>query len=201
MTRSEYQSTDPDDFKFIVTTALVGYLGIITADGYPRVVPLNFVADGETVYFHSGNHGEMFEALKVKPKVSFSIDIPYSVIPSYWISKISAAAATMFYKSILIKGRAVPVADIDEKVHGLRLITEKYQPEGGYRPIKPEETAYHPILKNTMVYRIDPDHIELRVKFNQKKSSDYKKKIIRKLEERRQGPDLATAAILKKMLD
>ena len=201
MTRSEYKSSDPNDFEFIVTTALVGYLGIFTPDGYPRVVPLNFAADGETIYFHGANRGEKFEVLKAEPKVSFSIDIPYSVIPSYWTSKISAAAATMFFKSILIKGRAVVVTDIDEKIRGLRLITEKYQPEGGYRPIKSDEPAYNPILKNTMVYRIDPDQAELRVKFNQKKSSDYKRKLIRNLEERNQGPDLATAKILKKMLD
>jgi nitroimidazol reductase NimA-like FMN-containing flavoprotein (pyridoxamine 5'-phosphate oxidase superfamily) len=200
MDQSKDKSADSHEFEVVAGKALVGHLGINTPDGYPRVVPLNFVADGQIIYFHGAHHGEMCEVLKTEPKVTFSIDRPYSVIPSYWISKISAAASTMFYKSILVKGRAVVVDDIDEKIRALSLLTKKYQPEGGYRPIKEDEPAYNPILKNTMVYRIDTDRIDIRINFHQKKNSAHKKKLIHFLEERGQGPDIETAAILKEML-
>lgn len=200
MRKSEYASGDHHDFEFLVTNALVGYLGILTQDGYPRVIPMNFAADGKIIYFHGATFGEKHEALKSGPKVTFSIDIPYSVIPSHWTSKISAGAATMLYKSTLIKGRCRIVDDVDKKVHALQLITNKYQPDGGYRPITADEPTYNPLLKNTAVFRIDADHIDIKVNFRQRKNPDYKKKIIRKLEERSQGPDLATAEILRKLL-
>jgi hypothetical protein len=43
MRRSELESKDPADFAALMSTS-VGHLGIITPDGYPRVVPVNFAA-------------------------------------------------------------------------------------------------------------------------------------------------------------
>jgi len=201
MTRSEYETANPEEFRIIVETAPVGYLGILTPDGYPRVVPLNFVADGEIIYFHGANRGEMYEVLKEEPKVTFSIDLPYSVIPSYWTSKKSAGAATMFYKSALVKGRCRLVDTPDEKARILALLTARYQPEGGHDPIRHDSRTYKHILKATIVYRIDPDRVDVHVNFRQKKSDDYKRKLIRKLEERGRGTDLATAEIIHAMLE
>ncbi|MBU0982801.1 MAG: pyridoxamine 5'-phosphate oxidase family protein, partial [candidate division Zixibacteria bacterium] len=52
MRRHEYTCDDPDAFAAIVNETSIGNLGIVTPDGYPRVVPVNFAVIGETVYFH-----------------------------------------------------------------------------------------------------------------------------------------------------
>jgi uncharacterized protein len=200
MTGRQHSDVYSSDELRDILSALVGHVGIMTPDGYPRVVPMNFAADGNTIYFHGGIHGELFTVMSASPKVTFSVDIPYSVVPSYWTSQISAGAATMLYKSILIKGQGIIVFDPDEKIAALRLITEKYQPEGGYKPITRDEPTYHSLLKGTAVYRINPDRIDVRINLRQKKSVEYRRKLIERLEHRAQGPDLATADVIRNML-
>lgn len=181
--------------------ALVGQLGLLTQDGYPRVIPVNFIADGDIIYFHGAVHGEKFGLLSDGPPVTFSMYIPYSVIPSYWIAGDNAGGATMYFKSVLIKGRCLIADSAVEKVHALQLLMDKYQPEGGYLPITLENPDYRSLLEKTAVFRIEPDQIHLKVKFHQKKSREFKLAVIRHLEKRRRGPDLATAEVLRSMLE
>jgi len=201
MRRSEYESHDLADFAHVTETATVGYLGLATADGYPSVVPLNFVAIAGQIYFHGAVKGEKYDILKTGPRVTFSATLPYSYIPSHLISPKNACGGTMLYKSVLIKGRAKLVNNSREKVAALRRLTEKYQPEGGYEPIAPKGDAYQSVLKRTAVFRVDPDQIDVRVNVRQNKSVRYRRRLIARLEERGEPLDLATAEVLKNMLD
>jgi nitroimidazol reductase NimA-like FMN-containing flavoprotein (pyridoxamine 5'-phosphate oxidase superfamily) len=196
----KYKSDDHQAIDRVLSTAPVGHLGILTPDGYPRVVPLNYVSCGETIYFHGARHGEKYEVLQSGPKVSFNVDIPYSVIPSNWTSKSNAGTATMFYESVLIKGRCTIVENPDEKTMALQKLMEKFQPEGGYKPISNDEPIYQSLLSKTAIFRIEADQVDLKVKFNQDKSPEYKQMLILELEKRSEGMDLKTAEVLRTML-
>ena len=87
MRRDEHSSSSDEDFRYVADHAVVGHLGLIAPSGFPRIVPLNFAAINNVVYFHGAKEGEKFDILKNTPQVSFSIDIPYSFIPSYFESK------------------------------------------------------------------------------------------------------------------
>jgi nitroimidazol reductase NimA-like FMN-containing flavoprotein (pyridoxamine 5'-phosphate oxidase superfamily) len=199
MTNSDYETFDPGDFES-VSAVPVGSLGIMTDDAYPRVVPVNFVAVRRKVYFHGAAHGEKHRLLKASPPVTFSAYLPYSIIPSYWIHKDNAGGATMFFKSLLWRGRCRIVDDLEEKAGMLQRLMEKYQPEGGFVAVTAEEPQYRDLLGRTIVFRIDADRIHLRVKFHQKRDAAYKISLIHLLEQRRQGPDMATAKVLRGML-
>lgn len=201
MRRSEYQCHDPEEFRHIVETAPVGHLGIITPDGYPRVVPMNFAADGEIIYLHSANEGEKYEVMLTSPKVTFSAEIDYAYIPSYWTSKISAGTATMFYKSTLIKGQGNVLDDDAERIHGLQLLMDKYQPEGGFEPLKIDSKIYRHLMKATAVYKIIPHHVDVKINFREKKSREYNEMLIRRLKERNGPRDDATIFEIQKILD
>jgi len=187
------------ELAFLAEKAPVGYLGIITPDGYPRVVPFNFSVLGRLVYLHGAAHGETFEYMSRGEKVTFSIDLAYSCLPSFWTSKISACASSVLYRSALVKGRGSIVTEVAEKIKGLTLLMEKYQPEGGYQAIDPESRTYRNILKATAVYCIQPDIITFRINMRQKKSRPYNLALIKKLEERGQPIDLETAREIKKL--
>jgi len=58
MKREKFLSDDPQQIAEILNTARIGQVGIITPDGYPRVVPINFVAIGDKIYFHTAREGE-----------------------------------------------------------------------------------------------------------------------------------------------
>lgn len=201
MRRSEYSSDDPAEFDFIAGQAMVGYLGILTSDGYPRVVPVNFVAKGQIIYIHGAVAGEKYEAIKANPRVTFSVDIPYSVIPSYWISGENARGATMLYKSILIKGKAQSVENNQEKCAALQSLMEKYQPEGRFLPIDPDQPEYENMLKITAVYRINPEKITVKNNFPSQKTRDFKANLIKNLRERGEKIDLKTAKELEKLCE
>ncbi len=200
MEKIDYAIDDEKEFNLITRQALVGYLGIITADGYPRVVPMNFAAEGNIIYIHGEKRGETYEALSNNQKVTFSLDLQYSFLPSYWTSKINACATTMLYRSALVKGTGKVVDSLEERIKGLQLMMDKYQPEGGFIEMKPDEKAYRGLFKSTAVYRIDPDIVSVKVNFRQKKSKKYNQMLVEKLETRAQGPDMLTAGEIRKML-
>ena len=91
-------------------------------EDYPYVVPVSFgmqvIDDIVTLYFHGPHRGRKFELLQKQPKVCVEGDIFLKVEPtSYGI--------TTRYESVIGFGTVEPTTG-EEKVHGLRAITEHY---------------------------------------------------------------------------
>lgn len=194
------ESFDRALFDSISAYPMVGYLGIMTPDQYPRVVPVNFVTIGDRVYFHGAQSGEKHDAFARGQKVTFCIAIPYAVIPSYWRSTDYACPATQFFKSILIRGHGVIVHDPDEKAAALQALMEKHQPDIGFRPIDASDPLYAKALDEVAVFRIDPERIDIRSKFGENLSRETRLVLIEKLKERNEGLDPETAMEMEKRL-
>jgi len=188
-------------YEMLTRRVTVGHLGIITPDGYPRAVPVNFAAVGEKVYFHGASSGEKYDAFAAGQRVTFSIDLPYSAIPSYWRSEDYACPATQFFKSVLIRGRGAIVNDTTEKATALQTLMEKHQPEGGFERITGDDPLYSKALAEVTVFRIDPDRIDVREKFGDHLSRETRQQLIGKLRERGRKRDLETALEMEKRLD
>ncbi len=197
----EKMSENIAEFDAIVRAADIGHLGIMTPDGYPRVVPVNFVAVGQTIYFHGATEGEKFQAFEARQKVTLSIAIAYAPIPSYWRAKDYACPANQFYKSVLIRGRARLADTPEEKATGLQALIEKHQPEGGYLKISADEPLYKKPIDEVAVYRIDPVKVDVRISFGQEYKPEVRQELIRKLEERGNPMDRETAEEIRKTLD
>lgn len=200
MRKGEYELNDPEEFERIIQNGEVGYLGILTPDGFPRVVPVNYVFSQGYLYFHGAPAGEKFSVFKTNPKVSFTVAIPYSIIPSYWLGTENACPITIFYHCVAIRGYGEITDTLEEKAMALQMLMEKYQPEGGYRPISPDEASYQKILEKTAVFRIKPSQTSIKVHFGQNLSAQAKQELIRRLEERDQRMDRKTAEELRKTL-
>lgn len=184
MRRSEFLSEEEAEFREIVERAHVGYLGLVDTKGYPRIVPLNFVAIGQTIYFHGAREGEKFELLSRSPKASFSVDLPFALITSYWQSKRSAEPTSYFFKSLHVRGQGMEVNDLDEKAGALQAMMEKYQPEGGYEPIETTNRMYRKPLERVGVFKIVPEEITMKIKFGQNMDDRMIGKIIEGLRQR-----------------
>jgi len=193
--------SDGSVYELVAGRVTVGRLGIITPDGYPRVVPVNFAAIGDKVYFHGASSGEKYDALAANQKVTFSIDLAYSAIPSYWRSEGYACPATQFFKSVLIMGRGAIVADASEKANALQALMDRHQPEGGFERITSDNPLYSKALSEVTVFRIDPDRIDVREKFGDHLSRETNLQIIDKLRERQHERDLETALEMEKRID
>lgn len=177
MHRKEFEPQSyKSDFDFLCNRVDIGHLGLV--DGYPRIIPLNFVAVGWDIYFHGSLEGEKYNLFKDNPKATFSVDLPYSFIPSYWISEKYACSSSHYFKSFFIRGVGSFVDNIEEKALVLQKLMEKYQPERRCTTISSDLSLYTNALENVGVYKIAKIEISIKIKFGQNESDKTITKII-----------------------
>lgn len=192
MRRDDFLFTDDVFFNQVARNCQVGYLALITADGYPRSIALNFVATEKAIYFHGALAGEKFDIISTGTPVGFTMAWELSYIPSNWIGPEFACPATQLFKSVEIKGQCSVVTDLSEKAAGLQALMEKHQPEGNYLSFSPEEKMYKKALQHTGVFRVDMESWQGKARLYQEKPQDFQAKIISKLKERGLPVDLET---------
>ena len=120
MTKRERQVTDPAQIIHILDTAKVLHLGLSVNDE-PYVVPMNYgyrMEEGKlTLYLHSAVKGRKLDMMQANPKVFFSIDcdrMPFEGrVPCQY---------GMVYSSIMGRGRATMVEDVEEKKQAMSLL-------------------------------------------------------------------------------
>ncbi len=202
MRRNELSNSNQSVINQILDRTEVGSIGVVTADGYPRVIPINFVRLDEagTIGIHCAKDGAKWVAFQSEPKVTFSVYIAYSLIPSYWLSGKQGCGATHYFKSVQINGQATVPADAEIKAHMLQSLMEKFQPEGGYTKITTTERMYIKPIEETGVMIIKPERVSCKIKFGQGMPDHSHKKLITKLEERGEPIDLETAEEIRALL-
>jgi len=115
-----------------------GRISSIDENGYPQIIPMNFVYISDVIYMHSHVRGEKLDNIRRNQKVGFEVDKNLEFLPSYFSDPTDASLADTLYISVVIKGKASIVSDKEEKTTDLTSMMKKYLPEGGYEPIKPE---------------------------------------------------------------
>ena len=132
-----------------------GRIASIDKNGFPQIIPMNFVFINDVIYMHSHIRGEKLENIKRNGKVGFEVDRNLEFLPSHFFDPNDASLADTLYISVVMKGICVIVEDKVEKTLALNGLMKKYQPEGGYEPMNPEmdvlnEVAVIKIVPNTM---------------------------------------------------
>ncbi|MBQ2415170.1 MAG: pyridoxamine 5'-phosphate oxidase family protein [Alistipes sp.] len=93
-----------------------GYLSMRDEEGVYGV-PVNYVLDGETIYFHSASEGRKLRCVEYDPRVSFCVVGSVELQPQ---------ELTTNYRSVIVSGEASIVEDDELKRHVLRLLVVKY---------------------------------------------------------------------------
>ena len=148
-----------------------GRISSIDENGFPQIIPMNFVFINDTVYMHSHIRGEKLDNIRRNQKVGFEVDKSLEFLPSYFSDPTDASLADTLYISIVIKGNASIVSDKKEKTNALNSLMKKYQPEGGYEPINPDMD----VLKGVEVIKIIPESLRGKYKIGQ--NMDMKSRI------------------------
>lgn len=200
MRRHELESHDPKLFSELARRCEIGYLALVTADGTPRAVPLNFAAVEQTIYFHGAAAGEKSDLLQAGPRVSFMMALPYSLLPSHWMAKDYACPATHYFKSVDARGTCAPCDEAIDKARGLQALMEKYQPEGRFKPITADDPIYAKALRTVSVYRVAVETWSGKVKFGGNETVSVRRAMIERLRERGEPRDLETAREIEKTL-
>ena len=168
----------------------VGRVGSIDEQGYPQIIPMNFVyvksdqMDTQSgirnigaVYMHSHPVGEKIENIKRNSNVGFEVDSYVCFLPSYYFHPTDASQADTLYVSVVIKGKASIVQDVDEKANALNCLMKKYQKEGGYEPLTRSMRA----VREVAVLKIVPDEIHGKYKIGQHWTPTYRLRMARNI--------------------
>lgn len=122
-----------------------GVLSMISPDGDPYGIPVNYVWDGnQAIYIHCAPEGRKLNCISNVPSVSFCIVGKTRVIPNQF---------TTDYESIVLSCRAEIGLAADERMEALRKLIEKYASEFRNVGEKYAEKSFHrtEIIKLTIV--------------------------------------------------
>lgn len=134
---------EDENFAFeVLDKADFAVLSMIDADGLPYCLPISAVRIGERLYFHSAMNGRKAEAMSNDPNVCITAAVDV----------VSAEDKfTTYFKSAVVRGKAVKVTDDEEKITVLKAICERFTPSN--MPDFPN--AIKMSLPRTAVWRID----------------------------------------------
>ena len=120
MTRREREITDLNEIIKILDKSKVLHLGLVDGDA-PYVVPMNYgyeMLDGKlTMYLHGAKRGRKIDVMQKNPKVFFELEC--DIVP---FAGDIACQYGITYASVMGRGAAVIVEDIEEKKHALSVL-------------------------------------------------------------------------------
>ena len=175
-----------------------GRIASIDENGFPQIIPMNFVFINDTVYMHSHIRGEKLDNIRRNQKAGFEVDRSLEFLPSYFSDPTDASLADTLYISVVIKGNASIVSNKEEKTIALNGLMKKYQPEGGYEPIKPNMD----VLKGVEVIKIVPESLRGKYKIGQNMDMKSRVELAKQILERNSPTARETLDIMGfKMVD
>ena len=166
-----------EKIKEFLSQEHVGRIASIDGDGYPQIIPMNFVFANDAIYMHSYTRGEKLDNISRNDKVGFEVDRELEFLPSYFSHPTDASQADTLYISVVLKGKAVFVEDDDEKAFGLNELMKKYQPEGNYIPIQNNDL----VLDEVAVIKIIPESLKGKYKIGQQLNPESRKILAQKI--------------------
>lgn len=130
----------------ILNHATNGILSLVDTDGEPYGVPISYVfhPEGKCIYFHSAVKGHKIDCISAGSRGSFCVVGQDFILPEKF---------TTLFRSVIVSGPITIVADSDEIVKGLRLLSEKYSP--GIDP----DAEIGKSLGHVAVLRLDIEHM------------------------------------------
>lgn len=141
MRRKERREDESFAFE-VLDKADFAVISMIDEDGLPYCLPISVVRIGEKLYFHSAENGRKAEAMSQNPNVCLTAAIDV----------VSAEDKfTTYFKSAVVRGKAVKVTDDEEKITALKAICERFTPSN----MTDFPNAIKMSLPRAAVWRID----------------------------------------------
>jgi uncharacterized protein len=114
-------STDRADLYDVLDSGLICHLGVVV-DGHPMVIPTGYGRIGDTLYLH-GSTG----ARSLRAGEGEQVCVTVTHLDGIVLAR-SVFHHSVNYRSAMVYGRAHLVTDADERLAGLRALTEQLAP-------------------------------------------------------------------------
>jgi predicted FMN-binding regulatory protein PaiB len=174
----------------------LGRLVTVGPDGGPHIGLYPFVYDGDVIEMHFHRADEQFTDLKSRAHCLFEVDEVLGTIPSYWVHPEDAVKATAYHRTVIFECDAVLSQDsVVLSAQQMRLLG-RYQPEGGFSPVTPDDDLYRAALQHIVAVRLKIKARRVKFKLAQNRPIDVRRRIASALRERgRHSDDKAADAV------
>lgn len=199
MRRQEFEVKDAEQCEQFLRERDDGVLTFVGADGWPKAVPLNFVYHNGAVYFHGSKKGEKMSGLAEDPRAEFVVYQAHAFIPSYFSDPYLACPATVYFRSVRIRGTVSQVEDAEEKASALGALLAGMQSEGRHAPIDAADPKYEASLRGVAVMRLDIAAMTGKFKFGQNMNEARREQVLQGLAERGLPGDADAAKRVREM--
>jgi nitroimidazol reductase NimA-like FMN-containing flavoprotein (pyridoxamine 5'-phosphate oxidase superfamily) len=186
----KYEIQSKDKIIQFLNSQAVGRIASLDSNGYPQIIPMNFVYNDGAIYMHSHPFGEKLENIRRNPNVGFEVDQHVCFLPSYYFHPTDASQADTLYISVVIKGKAEIVHSMEEKAIALNALMVKYQKERKYETLDSNMPSVHEVA----VIKVIPKEMRGKYKIGQQWPIPYRLKMARNIIER-EGLENAKAII------
>lgn len=176
----KYEIQSKDKIIQFLNSQPVGRIASLDSNGYPQIIPMNFVYHDGAIYMHSHPFGEKLDNIRRNPNVGFEVDQHICFLPSYYFHPTDASQADTLYISVVMKGKAEIVHDSEEKAIALNALMEKYQSEGRYETLDSNMPSVHEVA----IIKVIPKDTHGKYKIGQQWPRPYRLKMARKIIER-----------------
>ncbi len=128
------------------------HIATTLADGTPLFRTFHGVVVGDGLCFHMGPRGEKAGAIG-RPAVACAVE-SLATLPSTWLDPRRACPATTWFRSVHVHGTLEPVEDPAAKAAILEALMRRFQPEGGYVPIRADHPLYAKAVAHLLILRL-----------------------------------------------
>jgi len=170
----------------------VGRIASVDENGFPQVIPMNFVFLNDAIYMHSHTKGEKLDNIRNNSKVGFEVDRELEFLPSYFEDPKDASLADTLYISVIIKGKGLIIEDRSEKTVALNALMQKYQPEGKYEPL----TSQMQVVDEVAIIKVIPNSITGKYKIGQNLRPEDRIELAKKIFERNSPTAINTLKVM-----
>ncbi len=148
--RKDKEIRDLREIEEILGKALVCRIALCEGNR-PYCVPMMYCYDRGVMYLHSAKEGKKLEVLRENNRICFEVEVDVEVVtegkPCSW---------TFRYRSVVGRGKAYIVEDLNEKRKALECMVERVSP--GYRYRSTDEE-----LESVVVIRIEVEELSGKV--------------------------------------
>jgi predicted FMN-binding regulatory protein PaiB len=191
-----YAAVPSESLDAFVRDCELGRLVTVSPESSPHIGLYPFVYDGGVIEMHFNRADEQFADLKSQARCLFELDEVLGTVPSYWVHPEDAVKATAYHRTVIFECEATFSQDPAQLAAQQMRLLARYQPEGGYRSVMPQDDLYRMAIQHIVAVRLEIKARKVKFKLAQNRPIDARHKIVSALRARgRRTDDRAADAV------
>jgi predicted FMN-binding regulatory protein PaiB len=195
-----YGEVSAEDLERFVSAQELGRLVTVGEEGIPHIGLYPFVTFDSGFDLHLVRADEQVLDLKARPRCVFELDEVLGVIPSYWVHPQYAGAATAYHRTVIFECTSVVAENPAAVAAQQERLLERYQPEGGFRPLTIGDPLYRGALAQLAAVRLTVGRCRVKFKLGQNRTAEARRRVVDELRRRGRPNDHRAADALEATL-